>query len=201
MIQELFTLNNEYMVELNREWISTIDEFKILLRRDRGSKGDADGRKKIHAQREFTFIYHYCDFKSQYREYPEYERWTEALKNAGLTDGDVDDAVKAAIERYKSFQETRSLKLIDAAYVGIDKLREYFLTVDLNEKDLNDRLVNDSKKLSSNIKDVGHLLNSIKELEDMTKAELEEKSRIRGGAKRGNREDRRGERGTIEVEE
>ena len=43
MIQELFTLNNEYVVELNREWISTIEEFKVLLRRDRGSKGDADG--------------------------------------------------------------------------------------------------------------------------------------------------------------
>lgn len=201
MIQELFTLNNEYVVELNREWISTIEEFKVLLRRDRGSKGDADGRKKLQVQREFTFIYHYCDFKSQFREYPEHERWQEAMRNAGLDDKDIDDAVKAAIDRYKSFQETRSLKIINSAFIGIDKLREYFEDVDLTEKDLNDRLVNDSKKLSSNIKDVAGLLKGLTELEEMVKAELEEKTRIRGDAKRGNREDKRSSRDTIDIQE
>ena len=201
MIQELFTLNKEYMVDINKEWISTIAEFRILLRRDKGSKGDVDGRKKLHAQREFTYIYHYCDFKSQFREFAEMDRRNEALRNAGLEDKDINQGLKDAIERYRTFQNTRGLRVIADAYLGIDKLSAYFRDVDLDERDLNVRIVNDSKKLADNISKVASLLKGLSELEDLVKSELEEKGRIRGGAKRGGREDSKSSRGTIEIVE
>ena len=54
----LFTLNPAtFLVDLDKEWISTIKEFKVILVRDKGAKGDTQARKKLQAQKEFTFHY------------------------------------------------------------------------------------------------------------------------------------------------
>lgn len=113
-ISELFTIKEDFTVDLNREWISTIREFKALLVRDKGSKGDTGGRKKLQAQREFTFIYHYCDYRSTFTNYSEKDRRTNALKNAGFKeDFDInkDEELCQAVEVYKALQETPAVKI------------------------------------------------------------------------------------------
>jgi len=192
MIKELFILDADYKVTMNKEWIPTIKEFKAILHADKGSKGDSVGRKKLHSLKVFTFIYHYVDFKSQFRDYPEEERHKEALLNAELVEKDITVTVKDAIERYKSLQETRSLKLISSAYNALDLLREYFEDIDLEERDLNGRLVNSAKDLINNVKQVGGVIDGIRDLERIVKKELSENAGIRGQSSKGEREDIKG---------
>ena len=42
--------------------IRLIPEFRKILERDRGSKGDQQGRLKIQATKEFHYIYGIADF-------------------------------------------------------------------------------------------------------------------------------------------
>ena len=56
-MSKLFTMDANLKVELNKAELLLIPEFSALIRRDRGSEGDHDGRKKFHARKEFTFIY------------------------------------------------------------------------------------------------------------------------------------------------
>ena len=61
---------------LDREELALIEEFKLLLERDKGSFGfteagekfeiDYDGKLKKQAHREFSFLWNYCDILSPY---------------------------------------------------------------------------------------------------------------------------------------
>lgn len=110
------------MVDLNKEWIGTIKEFKKILSRDRGSKGDMDGKKKLQATKEFTFIYHFCDYASKFDNYPEEEKLKECLANSDLPldfDYTKDDDILAAVIRYKTLQESPALKVLNEAKQGL----------------------------------------------------------------------------------
>lgn len=49
---------------LDRAEILIHPELKTILVRDKGSIGDSDGRKKLQAFKEFTYIYMVCDYSS-----------------------------------------------------------------------------------------------------------------------------------------
>lgn len=49
---------------LDRAEILLHPELKVILTRDKGSSGDSDGRKKLQAFKEFTYIYMVCDYSS-----------------------------------------------------------------------------------------------------------------------------------------
>lgn len=175
---ELFKMGDNYLVDLNKEWISTIKEFRELLKRDKD-------RAKKQAQREFTFIYHYLDFRSQFREYPEDARLKESLRNADLPEDlkiEKDQDLLAAVNRYKELRETRTLKVIKGAYKATDSLAEYFNTVEIKEPDV-------AKNLMSSLGGIGKLLSSLKELEEQVKRELSEDAGIRGDKQKGITED------------
>lgn len=48
-------------IKLDREEIALYKLPNRILRRDRGSEGDADGRKKLQAFKEFTYVYFVAD--------------------------------------------------------------------------------------------------------------------------------------------
>jgi len=189
MIKELFILNDEFMVELNKEWISTIANFKVILKLDKGSKGDADGRRKLHAQRVFTYIYHYCDFASQFIDYPNHKRHEKALSNAGLEDKHVTAYVKDAIKMYKSLQDTQILRLLTSAKKAIGHLESYYTEVDFNDRDAADRLVHTPKSVLDSLNGLAKVVTSIDTLEEQVKKKMKEKHRARGDASIGSFED------------
>jgi len=220
MTVELFKLDTKTrMVDMNREWISTIKEFKKILVRIRSSKGDSDGRRKIQAEREFTFIYHYCDYKSQFGNYSEENRLKESIKNAELPedfDFKKDAELVEAIKRYKELQETPSLKILNEAKEGLHtahkvvrKIRTSLETqleaVDFDEltveedgegnerkTKITDPVTKLTQKLQALMKltnEIGPTLKAIKELEEEVKKELGEKQALRGGKEKGIKED------------
>jgi len=163
---------------MDKEWISTIKEFKKLIIRDKD-------RNKKQAQKEFTFIYHYLDFRSQFSNYPDADRLKEALRNADLDQAlaiNKDKDLVEAIIRYKELRETRSLRIIRSSYSAIDKLSVYFDKVEVKEAD-------EAKSLITSLGGIGKLLGSIKELEEQVKRELSEEAGIRGDKTKGLTED------------
>ena len=182
MIKELFKLDDEFLVEINKEWISTIPEFKKIITDDKGSKGDTQARKKLHATKVFTFIYHYCDFQSQFSDFEEDARRDESLYNAGLTEEDVNTTVEIAIDKYKKLQETRVLKLLAASNGAIDKLGQYFEDIDFSLMDASGKFVYDPKSIMASITNLDKVYGGLKDLESRVKKELKETARVRGDA-------------------
>jgi hypothetical protein len=186
MIKELFKLNEEFIVDINKEWISTIAEFRYILRSDRGGiKGDADGRRKIKSRKIFTYIYHYCDYTSQFIDFPEHKRHKKALENAGLTDEDINQDVKDAIKKYNELQETQILRLLKSARRAIQQLEDYYDTVDFSERDVQGRIVHTPKSVMDSLSSLAKIIKSVSDLENEVKKELKEKHRARGDADLG----------------
>ena len=169
---ELFKLGPDFLVELDKEWISTIKEFKALLIRDKGSKGDTQARKKLQAQKEFTFIYNYCDYRSKFINYSERDRLKAALHNSELPpDLDItkDAELQAAIDAYIALQVTPALKMLKSLKEGlhtghrvVDRIIAY-----LNKK--LDDIESSDDSLEEKVRKVGNkefLIDPIKEIEE-----------------------------------
>lgn len=104
------------MVRLDKEWISTIKEFKVILKRDKGVPTQGAGRVKHQAMKEFTFIYHYCDYRSQFVDYSDSERLKESIRNAELPTDFVlfnDAALTEAVKTYLALQDNVSLRYLN----------------------------------------------------------------------------------------
>lgn len=103
------------MLILNKDEIFLYEPFKKILKRDRGSEGDAQGRLKLWAFKEFTYIYMICDYDA----YPnihgldEEEAKLYAKKIAKLPDlWDEDDEIKDAIDEFRRLQLDAQKELI-----------------------------------------------------------------------------------------
>lgn len=115
MAIKIFTLDKDNNVTINKIEITTYPAFNKILRRDTGSKGDADGRKKIQAFKEFAYIYQFADVLSEPNRqgYDDVERIKYAKKHAGLDeDWKIDSTIAEAIDIYKSEQTDISTDII-----------------------------------------------------------------------------------------
>lgn len=218
---ELFKIDTATrLVDLNKEWIGTIKEFRKILSRDRGSKGDMDGKRKLQATKEFTFIFHFCDYASKFDNYSEVDKLAQCIANAELPqdfDFKKDEDLVLAMSRYKSMQESAALKLLNEAKEGlhsahkvIRKVRTHLETqlekIDLDELNIEEEVEQEDgkkKKLASPISKittaltelikltnlVGPALTAIREMEEEVKKELGDKTQLRGGKAKGERED------------
>ena len=87
---------------------ATIKEVRLILQRDKGSNGDADGRKKLFAYKELGAVYWIADYRSPGRMngYEGKELIEDAIKNFDLPDNwEPDDVVKALIHKYEYHME------------------------------------------------------------------------------------------------
>jgi hypothetical protein len=102
----LFKVENGLLV-IDKDEVRGIPEFKVILERDKGSKGDADGRKKLQAFKEFYYIYWMADFESWINKggYNEREKHKLSIKEALLDeDWKIYPEIKPAIEKYSKTQ-------------------------------------------------------------------------------------------------
>ncbi len=213
----IFVYNpSTFLVELDKNLIASVKEFKALITRDKGIKGDVQARLKLQATREFTFIYHYCDYRSLFINYTEKDRREQALKNAELDPKlkiEKDEELVAAIEVYIALQETPALKMLNSLKEGlhtsrkvVDKVREDLektldnmsldeikVEVDGRGKqiivDPVDRIVTRLTSLINISNTLPKTLTTIEELELKVKTQLADAPQLRGKANKGFRED------------
>lgn len=168
-------VNNE--VILNEHEILLIKEFAELWKADRNkTKEDPKGIKKHKAFRELLYIWLMCDWASPYSDYSEQERHKEALNDAGLTEEEWNDPTfRAACRKYRELQNSsRSLKLIKAAQGVVDRITDYFDTLDVQERDpVTGKPIFKVKDIMAEMAQVSDVIDQLKTLELMYKKEME----------------------------
>lgn len=98
----LFKINEDGTLIINKDEVREIKEFRQILFDDKGSEGDADGRKKYYAYKVFKFIRAYVHPTSIYRDLPEKKKFKNCVAFAELPDTwQPNDIVKAAMTKYK----------------------------------------------------------------------------------------------------
>jgi hypothetical protein len=160
-----------------------IPEFKAIWKRDKK-------RAKTDAYAELCYVFFMCDYKSEYRNYPEKEREQKIIEDfcaAKLTDKWKPDAkVKAAMARYTEMQETPSLRYLKSQEDMIEKITSYMNRVESEDFDDDDKLltivVNNSEKCNK-------IVAALPKLKESIQKEVAETSSIRGGGEKGYMED------------
>lgn len=179
----LFEIDENKEVVLNKTWIMMIPEFAELIRRDKGSKGDYRGDKKVRARAEFTFIYFFSDFSSPIRDWEDEERKKEALYYASLEEKDLDAKLWEAQVKYHQLQlsASRPLRTLKALYKGMDAMDEYFEDIDFKLKDKMGKLLNDPSAFVTNAGKLNKMYDEIRNFERRVEDDLKQVvSGIRG---------------------
>ncbi len=168
-----------------------IKEYNAIIKRDKGSDGDYDGRKKLMATKELAYIYFYADYKSPYYKYDEREKYLRICKALHLPENWMpDELIQAGIDRYSEVQTTDAMLDLEAAKKAAKATRQYLNNVDYDECNEKGVYKYKVKEVSDTVKSWGLVLKGIDELEDRVKKEMEiTANKIRGGGDKRRRED------------
>ena len=188
----IFQYNNvNGKVELEKPEILLISEFKALVQKSRNvCDADKTGEKCLRAFKEFTYIWLALDWMSLYAGYTEQERHEEALKDSGLTEEEFNDPLfRAACRKYRALQESnRTIRMLHAAQLTVDKFIDYFNNIDPEERDAQTgKPIFKVKDIMAEISSLDKVLDELKILEGQVKKEMEEESSLRAGATDGYR--------------
>lgn len=174
-------LTEENYMAYPSDYARTIKPFKDIIRRDRGSKNDSQGRKKYQASRELAYVYFMEDPQSPYFSLPEEERSDKIIEEIFPEGWEPDEKVEEARKVYSDSVESISVKLLRSAYKSIHELRNYFETVDLSERDDNGKPIHKAKDVIKSLSDLGDVVDGLERLEERVLAERDDEgSDIRG---------------------
>lgn len=162
--------------------LRAIPVFRDLISRDRGSEGDHDGRKKLKATKELTWIYFMHDPLSPYQILDESER---ALKVGELVFEDSkykpDKAVLAAAGKYMEITDNMTSQLLAAARHGCNSIKGYLSSTDLTEEDENGKLKHNINNVIKAIEKIDVLVDNLDKLEERYTKQREKGIEARGG--------------------
>tara|TARA_R100001463_G_C3450119_1_gene213573 strand:+ start:160 stop:705 length:546 start_codon:yes stop_codon:yes gene_type:complete len=161
-----------------------IPEFKALWTRDKS-------KEKLKAMRELSYIYFICDYKSPYRDSYALSRLEAMVCKDFMKDEKYtpDAKVSAAKSKYKELQKTPSMLLLDASLQTVNKLTDYLQNIDLTERDKNDKPIYKPSDVTSSLKNIGGIVESLSKVKESVEKEMSEQASLRGQRKKGNRED------------
>lgn len=178
--------NGRNRVELNIPEILLVKEFADLIKPARNKcKDDQDGEMGLRAFREFTYIWLAIDWSSIYSDYTEEERHKAALSDAGLTEKEFNDPTfRAACRKYREIQDSnKSIRLLHSAQCMVDKFIDYFETADPMERDeQTGKPIYRVKDIQQEMKGLVDVHNTMVQLENQVKKQLDTQTAIRGGA-------------------
>jgi len=120
-VTDIFLINADGVLEVNKIEARNIPEFKEILIRDKGGKvdGDYDGRRKFFAFRELMFIYLTAHPASIYRDLPDKIREEKARKDCNLPDTwKVDKLIEDAKAK---FIELIDMSALYHSYINANK--------------------------------------------------------------------------------
>ena len=180
---------NTGTIELNTPEILLVREFAALLDSER-NKCDADkeGKFKLRAFREFKYIYLAIHWNSPYADYYAQDKHQESLKDAEMSEEEFNDPLfRAACRKFKELKDSnRSIKLLEAARITVDRCIQYFLTVDPLERDeVTFKPIYKVKDIQAELSNLNKVHESLVQLESQVKKELQETSSLRGNAEDG----------------
>lgn len=120
---------------------------------------------KDKAGKYFSFIYFLCDFKSPYTTY-ESTIIEDKVKQDFIPDLEITPEVKVAIDRYREFQDTPSMRLLKASKRACEEMRKFLENIDLNERTKAGTPVYKPADISKALVDVPKIQQSLNMLEE-----------------------------------
>lgn len=176
---KLFELTEDYKVKLSEEAFTLIP-FKKIIDKDKT-------KNKSKAIKELSYVYFFTDYRSIFaNEVDEKKRTEEIRKHVGLPEDWVpDETVKEAIQFYRERQESISLKLLRHAYKAVEKISQYFDSVDLTEHDKSGKPKYNAKQLAETIEKVGPIYEALKKVQLQVEKDQQEAAQLRGGREKG----------------
>ena len=146
----------------------TLLPFKKIWNRDK-SKG------KEKAYMELSFLYFYCDPRSEYQYIADSEdRLQAVIQGQGFPAGwKPDKDLQQAIDFYLSF-DSPSAQLMRMTNKAIEKLKQKMEDIDLEETDEKGKPLVSIKEYTSTIKEILKLVPEIKEMEAALNSDIEE---------------------------
>ncbi len=146
---------------------------------------DRDKSKdKETAFKEISYIVFLCDFHSPYKDIHESKRGIQIIKELFGEKWEPDLEILAAIKTYKILQETPSMRLLYTAIRNLDKLSDYFDSIDFEKNDSMGKPKYSALDLTRNLKEVGNIVKSLSNLKNQVHLELENQS-VRGDSEVG----------------
>ena len=171
-----FIFNNGEL-ELNEPHILLFNEFADIYNAKEGKKW---------AFRVFKYLWLRYDFKSFYSEMSVVEQERTSRDDCNFNGEDIaEPRIQKAIKKYQSLQESRKLKMLKSARGVLDKMRQFYDDIDLQEEDDKGRLKHDSAKVLNQLATIGKAYSGLDDLELQVKKELEASNGIRGDAEMG----------------
>lgn len=190
----LLEVDENHNVRPNKEWLVLIPEFAALYKRDKGSAGDVDGRKKLRFKKEVSFIYFFAAFTSPLRDYQPSEKFEESLIYSSLKEADIDEMVKEAADKYESLQlkASRSYRTYLSMKKGLDAMDLYYEHVDFTAKNGRGELINDTKTYTASVIQMDKVYDALASFEKRVDNDLKDADGgIRGQATLGDLEARK----------
>jgi len=172
----VFQIGDKGLLEISAEAYTLLPFKKIWNKKN----------KKL-AEKELAFVYYFTDYNSDFSDIlNESEKIDEIKKSVGLEDRwEMSVNVKNAIEFYKKRQRTASMDLLDSALEFSQKLKDFYKSIDLDERDKNGKLVHNIPQLQSSMNQLSDQTEVIRKLKETITKELQEASRVRGGEEVG----------------
>lgn len=135
--------------------------------------------------RQMSYLWFMCDPRSSYMYLTsEDDRAYEVKKQEGFDDNWVPSLkLEEAMLQYKSHVITTSSLLLDDLRIGINNLRTFFRTVNLNDTDKNGKPLYQVSSITGAIKQAIELTKLLAEAEKSLTQELTEDSGVRGSAR------------------
>ena len=167
----LFRFEN-YNIEINPEALA-LKPFKKIWSRD-------STKSKTKALQELSFIYFFCDPRSDYQYITDDVLRTEAIvEGEGLPEKwKPDKLVQEAMEFYCSFKSEAALLLEDTRLM-VSKFREKLKSYEVDK--LN---IKELKDLGMLIKQIPEMIKDLNEAEKVIKKEVAEQGRMRGSGEK-----------------
>lgn len=147
-------------------------------------------KTKDKALQDLAFVYYFCDPSSVYFGYADEER-IEELERDVLLGRKLDNELKAAIQYYDSYLNTKStsIRYLQANLAAVRKMEEFFNSIDFTETNSRGQLVYDITKVTNAIEKSGKLITSLEQIKERVVKELEMDNKVRGNQTKGFFED------------
>lgn len=172
---KLFTYES-YQIQISPEAMA-LKPFKDIWDRDKS-------KNKNRALQELSFVYFYCDPKSDYVYISnETERAAAIIKDEGMGNWIPDNKVIKAVDFYNSFKTTTIL-LLESSRKAAQKVRDFLERVDLMETDDKGRPKYVPSQIISAEKEVLNLIEVFDKVEKKALQEQTEINRMRGGGEK-----------------
>lgn len=157
-----------------------IPEFKKIYERDKS-------KDKSIAFKQLTYIYFKTDYKSLYLSFPEEDREERLLEDfIGDKKWIPDTDILKAIEKYKVFQNTPTMRFLQSNQKVMESISKYFNEVDWDKEDTSGKSKYDITKVSNAVKQAGGIIDNIEKLKDKVAKEQSLSNSVhRGGGTGG----------------